>query len=102
MPATYTLDNGAETHREFPDTFELPPRAERESLRPGDTAKLMFPISVGDEVHVERMWIQVLETTPEFYIGALDNDPYCMQDIQSGDEIQFYSDHVIQILRKEA
>ena len=102
MPATYTLDDGAETHREFPDTFEIPSQAERERLCPGDIAKLMFRISVGDEVHVERMWVQVVEARPDVYIGSLDNDPYCTKDIKSGDAVQFHSDHVIQILRKEA
>jgi len=62
----------------------------------------MFRITVGDEIHVERMWVGVVDARPEFYVGALDNDPYCTEDIRSGDEIQFHSDHVIQILRKEA
>ena len=97
MSATYTLDDGAETHREFPETFEIPAQSDRESLRSGDFAKLMFRISVGDEVHVERMWVRVQEVNPEFYIGVLDNQPYCTDEIFIGMKVDFHSDHVIQI-----
>ena len=99
MPVTYTLDNGAETHREFPDTFEIPSQAERESLRPGDLAKLMFRIEFDDEAHVERMWVQVAEVKPEFYVGVLDNDPDCTEEIRIGMRVEFHADHVIQIDR---
>ena len=99
MPATYTLDNGAEIHREFPNTFEVPAQAEREGLRPGDFAKLMFRITVDDQVHVERMWVQVQEAHPEFYIGVLDNQPCCTEEICIGMIVDFYSDHVVQIRR---
>ena len=101
MPAIYTLDNALETHREFPDTFHLPPQSERESLRLGDLVKLVFRIQDGECMHVERMWVIVEEVRPEFYIGVLDNDPYCTADIHSGQKVQFHSDHVIEIDRKK-
>ena len=97
MPVTYTLDDGAQTHREFPDTFQIPSQAERENLKPGDLAKLIFRISNGDEVNVERMWVQVLEVSSQSYVGVLDNDPYCTNEIRSGMKVQFHPDHVIQI-----
>ena len=99
MPVTYTLDNGAETHREFPDTFEIPPQEDRERLRPGDLVKLIFRIEFGDEAHVERMWVQVTEVRPESYVGVLDTDPYCTDEICSGMRVEFHADHVIQIDR---
>jgi uncharacterized protein YegJ (DUF2314 family) len=97
MTATYTLDSGVERHRESPETFEIPSQAKREGLRPGDLAKLIFRIEIGDEVHVERMWVQVIEARPEFYVGTLDNDPYCTDEIRSGMRVEFHADHVIQI-----
>jgi uncharacterized protein YegJ (DUF2314 family) len=102
MPVTYTLDSGAETHREFPDTFQMPPQEERESLRPGDLVKLIFRIEFDDEAHVERMWVRVAEVRPEFYVGVLDNDPYCTDEIRSGMTVEFHADHVIQIGRAVA
>ena len=97
MPATYTLDSGAERHHETPNTFQLPPQVERESLKPGDLAKLIFRITDGDKVDVERMWVVVREVRPEFYVGVFDNDPFCTDEIRSGMSVEFHSDHVIQI-----
>ena len=97
MPVTYTLDDGAATHREFPDTFWIPPQEQRESLKPGDLAKLIFRIEVGGEAHVERMWVQVTEVRPEFYVGELGNNPFCTDEIRSGQKVEFHADHVIDI-----
>lgn len=99
MPVTYTLDNGAEIHREFPGTFQILPQTDRESLRPGDLVKLIFRIEIDDEAHVERMWVLVRDVTPELYVGVLDNDPYCTEEIRSGMRVEFCADHVIQIER---
>jgi uncharacterized protein YegJ (DUF2314 family) len=99
MPAIYTLDNGAETHREFPDTFQIPAQEERESLLTGDLAKLIFRIEFDDEAHVERMWVQVTEVGAESYVGVLRNDPYCTDEIRFGMRVEFHADHVIQIRR---
>lgn len=101
MGATYTLDSGVERHQEAPDSFEIPAASEREALKPGQLVKLMFRIDVDGEVHVERMWVVVEEVRPEFYVGVLDNDPYCTADIRSGQKVQFHADHVIQIWREE-
>ncbi|HET7626114.1 MAG TPA: DUF2314 domain-containing protein [Verrucomicrobiae bacterium] len=97
MPVSYTLDDGAGTHREFPTTFEIPSQERRESLKVGDIAKLIFRIEVDDEVHVERMWVQVVEVEPEFYVGVLDNDATSTDEIQAGMRVEFHSDHIIQI-----
>ncbi len=102
MPVTYTLDSGAATHGEFPDTFHIPPQAERENLRAGDLAKLIFRIEFDEEAHVERMWVRVAEVRPEFYVGVLDNDPYCTEEIRSGMRVEFQADNVIQIDRAVA
>ena len=102
MPVRYTLDNGAETHREFPNTFQIPPQVERESLRPDDLVKLIFRIEFDDEVHVERMWVKVTEVRRESYVGVLDNDPYCTEEMRSGMLVEFHADHVIQIDRAVA
>ncbi len=99
MPATYTLDNGLNLHREFLTTFWIPPQEDRESLRAGDLVKLIFRIEVDDEAHVERMWVQVTEVKPEYYVGVLDNDPCCTDEICHGMRVEFHSDHVIQIDR---
>ncbi len=100
MAANYTLDNAEETSREFPSTFKIPAREERESLRPGDFAKLMFRITSDDEVGVERMWVRVQECNPGFYIGVLDNQATCTDEIGMGMTVDFEPAHVIDIIRK--
>lgn len=102
MAVTYTLDNAAETRREFSNTFYLPPKEQRESLRIGDLVKLIFRIEFDDDAHVERMWVQVTDVRSDGYVGVLDNDPYCTDEIRSGMRVEFHSDHVIQIDRAVA
>ena len=102
MAATYTLDNGAEIHGEFPETFEIPSQQERDSLRPGDLVKLVFRIEFDEQAHVERMWVRVSEVNSKSYVGVLDNDPYCTDEIRSGMRVEFHADHVIQIDRTAA
>lgn len=93
----YALDNGEELNREHPDTFWIPPRDERENLLPGELVKLIFRISLEEEPHVERMWVIVKERVANGYIGVLDNDPYCTTELQSGEQIEFRPEHIIQI-----
>jgi uncharacterized protein YegJ (DUF2314 family) len=93
----YTLDDGEERHRDAPETFWIPTETVRNSLKPGQIVKLIFRIEVGDEVHVERMWVQVKERTPEGYLGELDNDPYCTTDLRAGEPVRFEPRHVINI-----
>lgn len=93
----YALENGEDLHREFPETFYLPSRVEREALLPGELVKLIFRISTENEVHVERMWVCVQSRTEDGYIGLLDNDPYCTKELLSGAKVVFGPEHVIQI-----
>jgi len=96
-PVTFTLDTGVALHEESPDTFLLPPASKRGSLKHGDLAKLVFRITDGEKVCVERMWVIVQRAMSGGYIGTLDNDPYCTQEIQAGLEVEFTPDHVIGI-----
>ncbi len=94
---SYTLDDGVEINREHPHTYEIPPAEERNNLVPGQLVKLVFRIAHGDEVDVERMWVEVTGTRPGGYVGVLDNDPYYTDGIRHGLEIEFEPRHVIQI-----
>lgn len=97
----WCLDDGETRHAEAPDTFWIPDRRARESLQPGDLAKLMFRISVAHEdVAVESMWVVVRERTSSGYLGILDNDPYAIaenDEFWSGTELPFSAKHVINI-----
>jgi hypothetical protein len=70
----WCLDDGEAYHAEAPDTFWIPGRESRESLEPGDLAKLIFRFNVDDAeetVAVERMWVLVRERVPGGYLGCV-------------------------------
>jgi hypothetical protein len=43
----------------------------------------------------ERMWVEVREVHPHGYLGALDNVPSFLAELQPGDLIAFGAEHVI-------
>lgn len=99
----WCLEDGEALHRDAPETFWLPAKERRNSLRPGDLAKLVFRISVDSEdepVAVERMWVLVRGRVGDHYFGVLDNDPYAIEEndrLWSGVELPFEPRHVIDI-----
>ena len=94
---SFTLDDGEQINAEAPDTFLIPSRIDRENLVADALVKLIFRIETDDDFQVERMWVIVKEKTPEGYIGILDNEAYCTDEIGVGLEIEFKPEHVIQI-----
>lgn len=99
----WCLEDGEERHRDAPETFLIPEREIRESLRPGDFAKLIFKISLDDREDtevVERMWVLVREQGPIGYIGILDSETSSIAENESfwrGTEIPFEPRHIIAI-----
>ncbi|MEL6839023.1 MAG: hypothetical protein AAFP85_07005 [Pseudomonadota bacterium] len=98
----YELDSAEERHRENPETFYLPPKAERESLQTDDLAKLIFDISIDDDVAqlaTERMWVKVIDSKDGIYSGTLENKPYCREEgkirLALGDTVLFSPEHII-------
>jgi len=101
----WSLEDGEEYHREAPATFWIPERSRREGLQPGDHAKLIFRIGLGDDpdgrVAMERMWVLVRERIPGGYLGILDNEPDAIEENEAlwpGTELPFEPRHVIDIL----
>jgi len=80
-----------------PGTFYLPPLEGRTCLVPGDIVKIVFRIEHDGEVDVGRMWVIVQSISPAGYVGALDNRPYCTDELNLGTLVQFGPEHVIQI-----
>lgn len=96
----YTLENVERLNAAHPATFHIPSRTEREGLRRGDVAKLIFtlpkPINGCD---AERMWVEVTGRDGEEYVGRLDSDPLFPDTlgIRSGDTVRFRACHVASI-----
>jgi len=100
----WKIDDGEAAHAENPDKFWIPSMSDRQSLESGAIVKIRFyiraPNESGDLVdHGERMWVQVRERHGDWYLGELDNDPYCTDAIQAGMPIWFQPRHVIDIDR---
>jgi hypothetical protein len=100
----WALVSAEERAAAAPDTFQIPPRVTRESLSPGDAAKLLFDIETrkGDHVidrGVDRMWVIVKARTEGGYIGVLDNNPGIAENLRlrEGDLVSFRPEHVANI-----
>lgn len=97
----YELVNGEVMHAEHPDKFHLPQQSDRETLLPGDYAKVIF-LANGEG---ERMWVEIASTDPDAerpYEGTLANQPIVHTELTMGDLVQFGPEHVVQIMREES
>lgn len=104
----YGLADAVERNRRFPDTFEVPTRAERRGLRVGDHARLIFlwrqPSGGSTGVGGERMWVHVTGVSDLAgevnYVGVLHNEPVDGNaPIQHGATVAFMAEHVCDIHR---
>jgi uncharacterized protein YegJ (DUF2314 family) len=100
------LESAEQYAADAPATFLIPSRAERESLAPGDAAKLLFDIETrdGDRVidrTVHRMWVIIKVRTDSGYMGVLDNDPGDPENrtLREGDLVVFGPEHVANVGR---
>jgi hypothetical protein len=75
--STWRLGDTERYQQRAPDSFFIPPAAERRNLKPGDVVKLIFEF---DELingqDGERMWVQVTDIMPAGYRGTLLSQPY--------------------------
>jgi hypothetical protein len=101
--ATCKLANAEERHSRYPQSFYLPALKARQSIKPGQFAKLIFEINDDCAAECrdvdERMWVQIVEQTPTGYVGTLRNAPGLFKELQFGDTIRFGFEHIIDIER---
>jgi hypothetical protein len=95
----WRLDDAEEGHRVDPERFPIPERARRESLRPGDYAKLRFRLvhPAPGRPPAERMWVRVSGVDGHHYLGLLDNRPEAIESLYKGAEIRFGPEHVVEV-----
>jgi hypothetical protein len=105
----WQLLSAEQRHADAPESFEIPSSIERESLQPGQAAKLIFEIE-GTEADgratssTERMWVVVTRRVADGYIGLLDNQPCTIRADEGfylgrGCEVPFLPMHVISIAK---
>jgi hypothetical protein len=84
--------------------FLIASRSSRESLAPGDQAKLLFRIRTAPgeyeaSEHVERMWVTVTERDDDEYSGQLDNEPRYPGRTYFGMPVRFRAELVVEVWR---
>jgi hypothetical protein len=100
----WALVSAEKQNTAYPKTFAIPDRRMRESLRPGDAAKLLFDIETRTQGRVvdrgvDRMWVIVRRHEDGGYLGVLDNDPGQAEglSLHAGMEIHFGPEHIADI-----
>lgn len=94
----YSLDDPRPIAREAPYTFHLPSEVTLSALAPGDLVKLMFRGEPpGREWDLERMWVTIVEISPEGLVGELANRPFDMPQLKVGQRVAFQRHHVIDV-----
>ena len=100
----WELISAEDSNAAHPDTFQIPTREKRESLAPGDAAKLLFDIETREggrvvDRGVDRMWVIVKARTESGYIGVLDSDPGAAENLRlrEGDSVTFGPEHIADI-----
>jgi hypothetical protein len=96
---TDRLASAEECHAQNPETFWIPDKEDRNSLQPGDFAKVIFKTYTGDNIQGERIWVRVAGRVGDTYVGTLGNDPFIIAK-RFGDRVHFRAEHVIDITRK--
>jgi hypothetical protein len=92
------LLSGVESHRRAPKTFWIPPHWQRNNLKAGDIAKLIFDIRGPDGVFGERMWVLVTGRSGPYYLGELRNQPLAARrNLKFGSFVVFLPEHVVGI-----
>lgn len=96
----YRIADGEAEAAAAPRSFFIPSREERESLRPGDLAKLLFELidPQAGQPGGERMWVEVVSSADGRYTGVLANVPSAITTITAGDPVEFGPEHVISTL----
>lgn len=68
----YTLINGIEMNKLYPDTFSIPSMQQKQNLKVGNSVKIgVCPIKGQNN---ERFWMTVSEISDDTIIGIVDND----------------------------
>jgi uncharacterized protein YegJ (DUF2314 family) len=91
----YKLMNARLQNRKYPETFEIPSRAEIKTLKPGDLVKLCFE---EDGLYSERMWVNIISNKGDEFRGILDNQPFGLSTVKYRDIVKFNSKHILSIM----
>jgi hypothetical protein len=98
----WELASAEERHAQYPDSFSIPSREERESLKRGDWVQLLFLLR-GEKkgktfVQCEKMWVNIHEVRSGEYRGNLESKPATSQVLRPGSNVTFEPQHVCTVM----
>ena len=94
---SWKLEDAQILANDFPYTFYKPSSEVVSRLKEGDEVKLIFKFESNDpeEPQAERMWVEIKEIKNGKFIGALDNAPAYIKDLNLGDTVEFEERHIV-------
>lgn len=90
----YELEDIAKNATIFCYKYPIPTIQAIGELKKGDLVKLNF---IDKDEEVERMWVIYQKNDNGLHLGFLDNDPFDIERLNSGNEIWFHSNHILMI-----
>lgn len=97
----WELDSAEALNERYPDSFLIPCRDDRQSLKMGQMVKLLFLLLDHENgeaiVQGERMWVTITQISGHRCIGQLESEPATPNILQPLDLIEFGPEHVAAI-----
>lgn len=100
----FYLENIIQKNRQLPRTFLIPTKAEIEKLEKDGLVKLIFVMEKPQEngCRAEKMWVKIINNQNGIFTGILDNEPYYLKSIKSGDIVTFKTENIAGIYGGES
>ena len=86
----YSLYNGEERHKRYPDAF--PSTSRKRKLRVGQHGYLLFRMKYGNREFDERLIARVTHVEPDCYVGELYESSLFIRQIKKGMLVEFQAD----------
>jgi len=94
----WIIQNPQPTAAASPYTYYLPQPDFLATLTVGDIVKLVFEgIPISKKYGAERMWVIITDRKGDDFVGTLDNNPFDMPQLKSGESIIFNVSDIIDI-----
>lgn len=91
------LESGVERNRQYPTSFEIPSDEDKEVLRPGDSAKLVWAVK---RLPGEKMWVRITKRDGDRFVGTLQNWPVFVH-LNPGEVVKFHVDDIIDFIMED-
>ena len=94
---SWSLEDAKKLADKFPKKFSKPSKEIITPLEKGHKAKLIFKFN-GDDPETpgtEQLWVEILLVQNNKFLGQLEDEPKYIQDLKSGEIIEFEERHII-------